>query len=116
MRIDKRKAKASKTPEETILMLAEKLKERYYSGSEMMRLAKAAGFNGTTKTLLSLFQSRGYMVTEEVISPKKYIINSRFYKPSDKTVYKIMTDEDYKKWDEEVHADAKRRLLAAVSY
>jgi hypothetical protein len=53
--------------------------------------------------ILCILSSRNYLVIEEKIQGKK-------------TYYRIVTKEYYKKIEEEHRENAKRRLLAAVSY
>ena len=116
MRIERKKAKTCKYSEEAIQELAAKMSERYYTYSEMLHIAEPLGITGTPEMLLSILSSHGFMVSEDIRSPAG--LQTKYYRttPKDKTVYKVVTEEDYKKYDEEAHENAKRRLLATISY
>ena len=112
MKLEQNKVRECKLSEECIKEMAEMLIERYCTFSEIQRIANANGLHGGIESILSLFNVRGYLITE--ITVKRFDSQNKTYVK--RTLYKIMTDEDYEKWDEEAHKDAKRRLLAAVSY
>lgn len=112
MRCEQHKVRKSKLPEEAIKKMADQLKERYFTINELMSMAQAYGYKGSKEVVLNLFSVRGYLIAEETVRCKKVRRKDYFAK----AIYKIVTEEDYKKYDEEVHKDAKRRLLATVSY
>lgn len=112
MKCEHHRIRGSKLSEATIKEMAESLKLRYFTFTEVQRMAHKNGLNGGIETILSLFSVRGYLVTEKTV--KTFHRKTKSYVK--KSVYKILTDEDYEKWDEEAHKDAKRRLLAAISY
>ena len=103
MKCEQHKTRKSSLPDEAIAEMAEQLSGRFFTFKEFTTLTEAYGYKGSLEVILSLFNVRGYMITEEM--SKKH-----------KTIYKIVNKEDYEKYDEEAHKDAKRRLLAAVSY
>lgn len=101
----KRKVRGSKTSEDNLRFIAEKLTERFYSALEIRRLSKEYGYTGSREMLFSLLVARGFLITEETISPEGKLV-----------VYKVITEADYEKYDEEVHENARKRLLETVSY
>ena len=106
MKVEQRKVRKSKLSEEAIKEMAELLLKHEVSFSEIDNIAKRAGCASGIESVLSLLQVRGYQVAEHSI-----------YKGSVKrTYYKIVTKEDYEKYEREAHEDAKRRLLATISY
>ena len=114
MRREQQKFRKSKLSEEAIKQMAEQLKQRYFSLAEIEKMTQAYGYKGSKEIILSLFAVRGYMIAEETIKVNQYKKAKGTY--GNKVVYKIVSKEDYEKYDKEAHEDAKRRLLAAVSY
>ena len=96
------KVRKSKVSEEAIKEMADVLKERYLTWKEIDFMAKRAGCNSGIESVLSLFEVRGYKVAE--------------FTNGARTLYKIVTKQDYEKYETEATKDAKRRLLAAISY
>lgn len=104
----KRKPKAKcAIPDEVIAALGKELAERYMNYTEVLTYVK----NGCNRRLeieqiLCIMEARGYLIAEE----------KRRTKYGNKTFYRVMTKEYYEKIAEEKRENAKRRLLAAVSY
>lgn len=111
MKCEQHKVRESKLPEEAIEKMAEVLKSHYCTYSEIRQMADEYGFSGGLESILSLFNVRGYMIAEMKQSTHGRRCNETYLK----TLYKIVTEEDYKIYEEEATKDAKRRLLAAVS-
>ena len=105
MKCEQHKVRKSKLPEEVIKEIAELLTERSVCFAEIEKISKRAGCGSGIESVLSLLQVRGYQVAEITISKGS----------SKKTLYKIVTKEDYEKYEREATRDAKRRLLETVS-
>lgn len=114
MKGEQHKVRKSKLSEDDIIKMADLLKQRYFSFGEISKMTRAYGYRGSKEIIFSLFQVRGYMIAEKTVKVLQYKKKKGTY--CNRVVYKIMTEEDYEKYDEEAHKDAKRRLLAAVSY
>lgn len=91
-------------PEETIKAIADCLTQRFYTGGELLELCKSYGMHCSTHGILSLLEVRGYLCIE---TDKR---------PGIRTRYKIVTADDYEKYEKEKTEDAKKRLLATISY
>lgn len=102
-----RKAKKCQVSETVLKEIAIKLKEKFYTGGEISRLAKTYNYPGSVFMLLSLLEARGYLFAEETLGPGSH--------GNDKVIYKIVTADDYTKYEEEKAENAKRRLLATIS-
>ena len=94
-------------PDAVIAALGKQLSQRFMSFNEVMTFVK----NGANKSIsieliMCIMEARGYLLTEE----------KRRSKFGYKTYYRVMTKEYYEKLEEERRENAKRRLLAAVSY
>ena len=94
-------------PDPVIAALGKELADRFMSYNEVMTFVK----NGSNKRveielILCIMEARGYLITEEM----------RRSKCGNKKYFRVMTKEYYEKLEEEHRENAKRRLLAAVSY
>ena len=101
------KVRACTLKEEELAQLAEEMKKRYFCSKEIEDYVYA-NFHWKTnlERILDLLDIRGYLVGEE----------ERKMAYGYKGLYKIFTKEEYEKIAEEHRENAKRRLLAAVSY
>ena len=103
----KYKPRQCSIPDEYIAALAEELTIKFMSFGEVIGFMKnCTGKEYSIDALLALLEARGYLVTED---RKRSTYGFRSY-------YGIMTKEKYQKIEEEHRENAKRRLLAAVSY
>lgn len=102
MKTEQHKVRKSKLSEEAIVEIAEALKKNYMGYSEIYAIARKYGQKSGLESLLSLFQVRGYQLAEQMDGRR--------------TLYKIVTKEDYEKYEMEATKNAKRRLLATISY
>ena len=103
----KHKPKKCALTESQLSEFAEIMKKRFYSYKELTDILKEKyGYNGVVLSVLDFLNVRGYMIAEE----------EHYKKYGYKIYYKVMTPEDYEKIAEEHRENAKRRLLAAVSY
>lgn len=102
-----RKPKKCSIPEEEIQKLGKMFSDRYYTNSEITNY-----FNNTyhkkwnLELIICVLESRGFLFSQETKRTNYGI----------KTYYRIMTKDVYEKIAEEHRENAKRRLLAAVSY
>jgi len=107
-KLRKRKPKVTcSIPNAVIAALGEELKKKFMSYNEVMTFVK----NGSNKRIeieliMCIMESRGYLIAEE----------KRRTRYGYKTFYRVMTKEYYDQIAEEHRENAKRRLLAAVSY
>lgn len=103
----KYKPRQCSIPNECIAALAEELTKKYMGFSEVINfVAERTHKNYSVEAILCILEARGYLVTQERQKvPHGY-----------KTFYGIMTKEKYQRIEEEHRENAKRRLLAAVSY
>lgn len=103
----KRKPRECSIPDNYITELADELEKKYMVFSEVINFVAARTHkNYTIESILCILEARGYLVTQERQKvPHGY-----------KTFYGIMTKEKYEKIAEEHRENAKRRLLAAISY
>ena len=92
--------------DEVLAEIAEKLSQRFYEHGEIQKMVKAYGFTGDAMSVINYLEARNYLVATERKQSKHGF----------KTNYRVMTKEVYEKIEEEYREDAKRRLLAAVSY
>lgn len=113
MKIEQHKVRKSKLSDDDIKEMAEQLKQRYFSLSEIEKMTRTYGYKGSKEIIFSLFAVRGYMIAEKTIRIQLCKKAKGVY--GNKVLYKIVTAEDYEKYDQEAHKDAKRRLLATVS-
>ena len=67
MKQEQLKVRKSKLSEDEILQIAEVLKDKYCSFAEIKRMARHYGMRGGIESILSLFNVRGYLVTEETL-------------------------------------------------
>lgn len=111
MKCEQHKVRKSKFSEEGIAEIAEALKKNYMGYSEIYAIARKYDMKSGIESLLSLFAVRGYQIAEKSVT--YYSIDKKIYVK--RTLYKIVTKEDYEKYEMEATKDAKRRLLAAVS-
>lgn len=94
-------------PEECINGLAAELSTKYMSYGEIVDYVKIhCNKRLEIDNILSLLETRDFLVTQE----------RRRMSYGYKNFYTIMTKERYEKIEEEHRENAKRRLLAAVSY
>ena len=94
-------------PDEYIAGLAEELTKKFMSYNEIVGFIKRrTGKVYSMESLLSILEARGFLITED-----RRRTNYGF-----RSFYGIMTKEKYQKIEEEHRENAKRRLLAAVSY
>ena len=111
MRGEQSKVRKSKLSDEILEELANLLKERYLTLGEILAFTESHGYKGGRESVLSLLNERGFMIAETT----RYTHDIRHKQVYRTVIYKIITGEDYKKYEEEATKDAKRRLLAAVS-
>ena len=103
----KYKPRQCSIPDEYIAALAEELTKKFMSFGEVIGFMKnCTGKQYSIDALLALLEARGYLVTQE----RRRVTNGY------KSFYGVMTKEKYEKIEEEHRENAKRRLLAAVSY
>lgn len=112
MKCEQHKVRKSKLSEEAIEEIAEALKQNYLDWSQLYSMARKYGQRSGIESLLSLFQVRGYQIAEKT----DVYFSPRYKKRVTRTLYKIVTKEDYEKYEAEATKDAKRRLLATISY
>ncbi|MBO7733365.1 MAG: hypothetical protein J6S67_12445 [Methanobrevibacter sp.] len=113
MKCEQHKVRKSKLSEDVIRKIADQLKQRYFSLSEIEKMTHAYGYKGSKEIIFSLFEVRGYMIAEKTVKILQYKKKKGTY--GDRVLYKIVTAEDYEKYEMEATKDAKRRLLATVS-
>lgn len=103
----KNKPRQCSIPEESIAALAKEMTNRFMSyGAIKDYIQKHCNRHVELEAILGILEARGYLVTQERRhTPYGY-----------KHFYTIMTKEKYQKIEEEHRENAKRRLLAAVSY
>ena len=103
----KYKPRVCSIPDEYINELASELTSRFMSYGEIIDFIKTrCNKRYDIDNILGYLETRGFLVTQERHKmPYGY-----------KTFYTIMTKEKYAKIAEEHQENAKRRLLAAVSY
>ena len=105
----RKKYKPRKSPisEEDIKELAGLLTSKYMGYGEIIDFVKGRIHKRyEIDSILGCLETRGFLVTQE----------RRRMPYGYKTFYTIMTKEKYEKIEEEHRENAKRRLLAAVSY
>ena len=103
----KYKPRRCKIPEEYLTGLAGELTGRYMSYGEVIDYIQSrVNKRYEIDSILTILENRGFLVTQE----KRRVAHGY------KTFYSIMTKEKYEKLEEEHRENAKRRLLAAVSY
>lgn len=103
----KYKPRQCSIPDEYITALAVELTKKFMSYGEVVSfIKKRTGKVYSMESLLSILEARGFLVTED-----RRRTNYGF-----RSFYGIMTKEKYQKIEEEHRENAKRRLLAAVSY
>ena len=103
----KNKPRACSIPEEVIIELAKTLMQRALSWKEVTDFINTRCHkNWNLENILCVLDTRGYKVAEgyKTVSYGK------------KTYYRIYTNAEYERIAEEHQENAKRRLLAAVSY
>lgn len=74
--------------------------------AEVRRIVNKYGYNCEPLTVLNYLESHDYLLSQD---EKKTPHGSKFF-------YRVMTAEIYRKIEEEHSENAKRRLLAAISY
>ena len=92
--------------DEDLAKIAEELTYKDYTLAEINRIIRKYGYKCEAYSVLNYLESRDYLLSQE---EKKTPHGSKFF-------YRVMTDEIYIKIEEEHRENAKRRLLAAVSY
>ncbi len=103
----KHKPRPCTIPEECLAELAEELKKKYMSHGEIIEfIGKTCNKRHDLEPILGIMEARGFLIAQE---KRKVTHGYKFY-------YTIMTKEKYEKIEEEHRENAKRRLLAAVSY
>ena len=94
-------------PEEYLKELGEELTKRYMAYGEIIAYIKQRCHKRyDLENIIGVMESRGYLIAEER-QPVKYGF---------KIFFTVMTKEKYEKIEEEHRENAKRRLLAAISY
>lgn len=94
-------------PEEYLAELAEELKKKYMSHGEIIDfIEKRCNKRHDLEAILGIMEARGFLITQE---KRRMPYGYKFF-------YTIMTKEKYEKIEEEHRENAKRRLLAAISY
>lgn len=102
-----RKPRECSIPDEVIKELGERLKHEYLSWNDITSfIHNKCNKNWGIELILCILDTRGYKVAE----------GYREVSRGKKTFYKVFTKEDYEKIAEEQRENAKRRLLAAISY
>lgn len=103
----RRKPRQCTIPEEYLAELAEAMKKNYMSHGDIISfIEKRCNKRHELEAILGIMEARGFLITvEKRRIPYGY-----------KSFYTIMTKEKYEKIEEEHRENAKRRLLAAVSY
>ena len=114
MRCEQYRTRSSILSDDAIQEIAEQLKDKEFTFPELMAKVSKYNYKGSKEVVLSLFNTRGYLIAEDHITR----LQEKKKKGTTciKIVYKFVTDKDYEEYDEEAHKDAKRRLLATVSY
>ena len=103
----KHKPRRCSIPEEYIVGLAEELTKGFLDYRELLNYIKERTHKRyELDNILGVLEARGFLITEE----------KRRTSYGFKTYYTIMTKDKYDKIEEEHRENAKRRLLAAVSY
>ena len=92
--------------EEAINKIAVILTTRYFTLAEIRKIAEPYGYKGDPYNLLLYMEARDHLLSQE---EKKTKYGMKYF-------YRIMTKEIYEKIEEEHRENAKRRLLAAISY
>ena len=88
---------------ESVNEIAELMKNRMYKAGEILNLLKEKyHYNGSMHMFLELMDRQGIVVFEEENGKGHYL-------------YKVLTNEDLEKYEEEYTRNAKRRLLATIS-
>ena len=92
--------------DEALAEIAKLLSDRFYTHYEIQRIVtEKYGYKGHALAVLNYLESRNYLIaTEEIPGCNQ------------KVLYRVMTKETYQKIEEEHSENAKRRLLAAISY
>ena len=97
----------SSIPEEYLKDLADELTTKFMGYGEILDYIKIrCNKRYEVENILSSLEARGYLVAMEV----------RRVPYGKQNFYSIMNEEKYKKIEEDHRENAKRRLLAAVSY
>lgn len=103
----KNKPRQCSIPEEYIKELADELTHRFMTYGEIIDfMQQRCHKRYEVEGILCILEARMFLVTQE-IQKTPY---------GKKTCYCIMTKEKYQRIEEEHRENAKRRLLAAVSY
>lgn len=91
--------------DEALKEIANYLSKRFYRYGEIQQYAAQYGFRGETLTLLNNLESHGYLIASEEVPGRMCLV-----------LYRVMTPKVYEEIEKEHQENAKRRLLAAVSY
>lgn len=92
--------------DQALAEIAKELTHKDYTLAEVTKIIRKYGFKGDPYSVLNYLDARGYLLSQD---EKKTHYGMKFF-------YRIMTKEIYEKIEEEHRENAKRRLLAAVSY